>query len=612
MMYLIMVGNSAALSLATYGSAPFVLGVGVPAALCLLSIIRALLWLRRRDNVPTVLTIRRHLVTTYFVSMLLAVGFVGWGLALFENANLVQRTCIGLFVFIAVISCAFCLQSFPAVARVILFVGALPLPIRMFMAGDWFLVGTGMNMVFVTLLIDRIVRANHARFTEALESRYEMLLERERARGAERQAHDLAYRDPLTSLPNRRALTERLDDIVAGEGTAAALMIVDLDRFKDVNDVHGHLVGDELLRLVSSKLVMVVGSSAEAFRLGGDEFAVIAKLPPGAEEPSRLAKRLVEALRRPLVGTDVIHHVGGSVGIACYPQDAQDCETLMRKADIALYEAKTGGRGVFRMFKPAMEEQIRYRSSVETELRRDVRSGALTAFVQPIVDLSSGQTAIYELLARWVRDGKFFVGPDQFIPIAEDCGLINELMLTLLEQGCEYARSEGSPKSIAVNISPIQLKDPRQAERILSVLESCRYPPQIFGIEVTENALVSDFGRARDTLETLKRHGVQIALDDFGTGYSSLRHLHLLPFDKIKIDRSFVTALPNDDEALKIIRAIVNLASGLRLGVVAEGVESEEIASCLRQIGCTHGQGFHYGAPMPVQQLVSSPRRSAA
>lgn len=610
-MYLIMLGNSAALSLATYGTAPNWMSVGVPGVLCAFSLVRACIWLRRRNRVLPPALMRRHLMTTYFLAILFAVGYVGWGLLLFEDSSLVQRMCIGLFVFIAAISSAFCLQSFPAAGRVVLIVGALAVPVRMFIDGDWFLIGIGLNLTFVALLIDRIVRSNYAGFAEVLSSRNEMLAERERAREAERKAHDLAYRDPLTSLPNRRALSERLEDLVTRrDSDCCALMMVDLDRFKDVNDVHGHPVGDALLRRVAAKLKRVVGPSAEAFRLGGDEFAVL--LDSGVSDVEKAAQRLVDELAAPVAGGNVVHHVGASIGIACFPIHAKDRQALMRKADIALYEAKTSGRGVYRMFRPAMDEVIRYRSSIEAQLRRDVRSSALTAYLQPIVDMTTRQPVGFELLARWRRDGRFFIAPDQFIPVADERGLINELMLKLLEQGCTHALADGPTKPIAINISPLQLRDPHLGEHILAVLDRCGYPTSLFGIEVTETGLVSDLDRARATIEGLKAHGVQIALDDFGTGYSSLAHLHMLPFDKIKIDRSFVTAIATDSGALTIVRAIVNLANSMGLCAVAEGVESEDVARSLQQMGCTQGQGFHFGRPQPADRLPYQAKRSAA
>ena len=425
-------------------------------------------------------------------------------------------------------------------------------------------------------------------------------MERERARDAEQRAHRLAYHDPLTGLQNRRALGENLDLLMnLQEERSVALLIVDLDRFKAVNDVHGHLAGDYLLRNVSARLVELVGHGGRVYRLGGDEFAVVVEIDEeDPDAPRRIARRIVQGMGEPFDSSNLIHHIGASVGISLYPSDARDRETLMRRADIALYQAKEKGRSQHRAFEPRMDAEIKRRSAIESELRVALVAGQFIPFYQPLVDLPSGRTIGYELLARWARDDGEEIGPDQFIPIAEECGLINELMLKLLQRACAEARDWDPALSIAINISPVQLKDPWLAEKILAEASRMSFPPHRLALEITENALIVDADNARRTIESLKNQGMRVALDDFGTGYSSLQHLRMLPFDKIKIDRSFVQAMVADPEALKIVRAITSLAHSLELPVVAEGIESDETAARLRALGCDEGQGFYFGAPM--------------
>lgn len=606
-MYGILLVNVTSLSLATYGIGSPLLSLGLPLSLSLACVLRTIVWLRRSEVIPPVNQIRRSLAVTLTLSVLLAIGYVAWALVLFPHADLIQRTCIGLFVFAAAITCAFSLQRFPPAAGAVLLIGTVPVAIRLMLAQHWFLIGLALNLLFVAILVQRIVKMNHTGLVEVVASRSRVLLESERARDAERQAHRLAYNDPLTGLPNRRALAERLDRIIESREahSGAALLMVDLDRFKSVNDVHGHLVGDDVLRKVAGRLRNLVEPTAEAYRLGGDEFALVIMLDRAAGvSPTRVARKVVDGLAGPLTTTDIVHHIGASVGIAYVPLHADDREALMRKADIALYEAKNNGRGTHRLFSPEMEDAIRRRSTIESRLRKDMSSGAIRPYLQPIVDLQSREVVGYEMLARWSREGAFVVGPDQFIPIAEECGLINELMLALLEQGCREGKVVTDGRPIAVNISPVQLKDPQLGERILNVLESVDYPASQLGIEVTENALVSDSSCALRTIEILKGHGVQVALDDFGTGYSSLRHLHLLPFDKIKIDRSFVMSMGSDDEALKIVRAIISLAGSMGLCAVAEGVESEDVALRLESLGCAQGQGYHFSRPFPIRRTA--------
>jgi diguanylate cyclase (GGDEF)-like protein len=416
------------------------------------------------------------------------------------------------------------------------------------------------------------------------------------------EAQRLAYQDPLTGLDNRTALNERLDALEASASDQQlALIIVDLDRFKSVNDVHGHLAGDRLLRLAAERMLEVCASGQTIFRLGGDEFAVLVPIQEAADkEPKLIASRIVERMLEPFDDSGLVHHIGASAGIATYPFDAIDGDALIRAADVALYRAKNFGRGQFRSFEQAMDDQIRQRARLESELRLAVELGEFIPYYQPLVDLKTGATIGFELLARWQRPDGVSVGPDQFVPIAEECGLIGELLLGLLEHACIDARQWDPTLTIAVNISPVQLKDPMLSQKILGRLARHGFPAQRISIEITENAIIADEGNARRTIESLKNQGMKIGLDDFGTGYSSLHHLRILPFDKIKIDKSFVMNIDEDPEALKIVKAIIGLANSLDLPVVAEGIESVSIADTLRQLGCAQGQGYLFGRPLPA------------
>jgi diguanylate cyclase (GGDEF)-like protein len=614
-MYALMLVDAAFLSFATYGTVPRSLSLGVPAALCVATMIRTVVWLRRRHRELPEEQIRRYLRSAIVAASILSFGFGGWGLLLFEQADLVQRTCIGLYIFIGAISCCYCLQSLPVAGRLVLICGAFPMTLRLLLSGDWFLIGLGLNMLFVSGLLLRMLATNYSGFVELLSSRSAITLERERACDAEQLAHQLAYHDPLTGLPNRRALSEELDQIVAGVAgyARAALLIIDLDRFKAVNDVHGHLSGDRLLREVAQRLPELVGPSGRAFRLGGDEFAILLEIGAGEEDsPRRLARRVVLGLSEPFMASELVHHIGASIGIALFPTDADDPETLLRRADIALYRAKESGRNQHRSFEPVMDAEIKRRSTVERELRATIRADGLRPYYQPLTDLATGRTTGFELLARWPRGDGVELGPDEFIPIAEESGLINELMLQLLERGGEDALSWAPDIRLSVNVSPVQLKDPWLSQKILACLARTGLAPHRLTFEITENALISDAENAARVLAALKRHGIRISLDDFGTGYSSLQHLRMLPFDEIKIDRSFVQAMDTDPEALKIVRAIIGLATSLELPVVAEGIESAAAARQLRDLGCASGQGFYFGKPMPAEAALRSLRRNNA
>ena len=441
----------------------------------------------------------------------------------------------------------------------------------------------------------------------AIRRNADMRREVKERQAAEERVHALAFHDPLTGLSNRRALHDCLEGIVSHShgSKKVGLLLLDLDRFKSVNDIQGHLAGDQLLRDVSARLVEMLPANGRAYRLGGDEFAIVVELAKGDyNAPHRVARRLVQAMSEPFEVSGRVHYIGASIGIAMFPRDARDRETLMRRADIALYRAKDSGRSCHRSFEAAMDAEITRRAVIESDLRLGLQRGEFLPFYQPVVDLRTGATLGFEMLARWQRTDEVVIAPDEFIPIAEESGLINELMLQLLERACEEARHWDPSLTIAINISPVQLKDPWLSHKVLSALTRFGFPTRRLAVEITENAIIADSQNAKRTIESLKNQGISIGLDDFGTGYSSLHHLRMLPFDKLKIDRSFIQGLSTDPEARKIVRAIITLATSLGLPVIAEGIEDEVIAQQLRQFGCAQGQGYHLGRPMSGDEIT--------
>ncbi len=603
LMYLMMFADSAFLAFAAYGTVSPWWSIGMPALLAMLSAARAAFWLKRRTETPRPEMIPQYLRGTIIVASTLSFAFGGWGLLLYAEADLMHRACIALYIFIGAISCCYCLQSVPRAGQAVLLCGAAPVTICLILSSDWSLRGLGFNILIAGFVAVGMMRTSHVAFVEMLASRSDMAAEQARALGAEQRAHQLAYHDPLTGLPNRRALAETLERCTArgGQGSPLGLLIIDLDRFKSINDVHGHPAGDQLLRDVAARLNAVVGEEGVSYRLGGDEFAVI--LNGDREGARRLAHAIVNAMLKPFAGSDLVHHIGASVGISLYPHDALDLDTLMRRADIALYKAKHSGRGQHCAFEPMLDAEIRRRAEIEREMREAMESDAFVPYYQPIVCLKSREVVGYELLARWRRSVGQEIGPEQFIPIAEECGLIDTLMLRLLRRACRETRDWEVP--ISVNVSATQLKDPWFSQKLLGVLIRERFPARRLTVEITENALIVDAASAQEAIASLRNQGIQLALDDFGTGYSSLQHLQMLPFDRLKIDRSFVAAMGRDSQAMRLVLAIIALADTLELPVVAEGIESEEAADTLARLGCAMGQGFLFGHPMPVESIAA-------
>ena len=426
---------------------------------------------------------------------------------------------------------------------------------------------------------------------------------------AEARANTLAREDALTGLPNRRALSAELALAVARAGRCGepvSLLLMDLDRFKPVNDVYGHMVGDMLLQEITRRLRATVRSGEFVARLGGDEFAVIVcHHPENRGAPVAAAKRISEALCAAftLGSTDV--HVGVSTGIATFPFDAEDVEALMRRADVALYRAKERGRGRCELFDATMDTEIRERAAIENDLRQAILAGDVVPYFQPLIELRGGRIVGFEALARWRHARHGFIPPSSFIPIAEESGLIGDLGLAMLRQGCRQARQWGGDVLLSVNISPIQLADRRLAEKILSVLTEEGLPPRRLEVEITENTLVSDVEGARVILNQLKREGVSICLDDFGAGYSSLTYLKRYPIDKLKIDRSFIHDIPGDAEDVAITSAMISLAKSLGMRVLAEGVENAAQFDFLRAQKCDEIQGYYVSRPLPPDEFLN-------
>ena len=434
---------------------------------------------------------------------------------------------------------------------------------------------------------------------------------RARLRRAHRRVVRFARTDLLTGLPNRQRFNELAEVLLAQPAVQDhAVLLIDLDRFKFVNDAHGHSAGDAVLKLAAARLRGVVREGDLIARLGGDEFAVMLGEGRGTGQNPRehdaVATRIVAVFAEPFVlddGTSI--QIGASVGIAKTDVAGVPLSDLMHRADVALSRAKSDGRNCFRGFEPGMDAQVRSRALLENDLRQAISEDAIEPYYQPLVDLETGAPVGVEMLARWPHPIRGMVPPDIFIPLVEELGLIGALTQRLLLRACREVAGWSSEITLACNLSPLQLRDPGLPQAIRDVLAATGLPASRLELEITESALVGDLDLARGSLAQLKSLGVRLALDDFGTGYSSLRHLQTLPFDKIKIDRSFVAAMADDVESGKIVSAVVGLGHSLGLVTVAEGIETEEIAALLRALGCEIGQGWLYGRPAPADRIAA-------
>jgi diguanylate cyclase (GGDEF)-like protein len=430
---------------------------------------------------------------------------------------------------------------------------------------------------------------------------------------AEARALSLARHDPLTGLANRRVLHEDLPALLEEARkatTQCAVFMIDLDHFKPINDVYGHDTGDAVLVEVASRLQRAVGTGLIA-RVGGDEFVLAILHEPGTDAPTRIAAQVIRTLTAPYDVGGRMLQLGASVGIARAPADATLGDDLLRVADVAMYDAKRAGKGTHRFFHADMDERLRERAVLEADLREAIAAGDIMPYFQPVISLADQRIVGFEALARWHHPTRGTIAPDDFIPLAEDLGLIDALSHRILRQGCIAARDWHSDTTLSINISPVQLKDSWLAARLLAILQETGFAPQRLIVEVTENAIIDDIEHAATVFASLQNVGIRIALDDFGKGYSSLSHLRQLKFNHLKIDSSFVRTM-DTVESRKIVSAVAGLGKALGMPVTAEGVETPEVADALRALGCEHAQGFLFGRPAPAieaaHMLDSKPR----
>jgi len=421
----------------------------------------------------------------------------------------------------------------------------------------------------------------------------------------EQRLEHMAHHDALTDLPNRLRLRQATENELARvqRGETIAVLCLDLDHFKSVNDTLGHPAGDCLLRTVAERLRQSVRETDIVARVGGDEFAVVqvaAEQPRGAIV---LADRLIETLAKPfdLDGHQVV--IGTSIGIALAPSDGLDTDQLMKNADMALYRAKADGRGVSRFFEPEMDAKMQARRTLEIDLRKALVEDEFELYYQPLVNLQSDAVSGFEALLRWNHPTRGLVPPSEFIPVAEEMGLIVPLGEKILRQACTEAAGWPDDIKVAVNLSPVQFKSKTLALAVISALASSGLPPHRLELEITESVLLQDSELTLTTLHQLRALGVRIAMDDFGTGYSSLSYLRSFPFDKIKIDQSFVRDMSGKEDSIAIVRAVAGLGKNLGMATTAEGVETQEQLRYLRQEGCTEVQGYLFSRPMPARNI---------
>jgi diguanylate cyclase (GGDEF)-like protein/PAS domain S-box-containing protein len=428
----------------------------------------------------------------------------------------------------------------------------------------------------------------------------------------------LAQHDSLTDLPNRVLLHDRLTQALAlarRHQQGLALLFLDLDRFKNVNDSLGHAIGDRLLQSVAERLLACVRSSDTVSRQGGDEFLILLSEVARPEDAAASAEKILLALSLPHRIDQQDLHLTASIGVVTYPEDGTEADTLLKHADLAMYRAKDSGRNTYRFFEPEMSKNTAHRQSLESGLHRAIERHEFVLHYQPTMNLDSEEIIGVEALIRWYHPQRGLVLPGQFVPLAEETGVIATIGRWVLREGCRQSREWRDaglpPVRIAINISMVELRDKAFLESVGGILEEHGLVPQDLELELTETFLMRDSNSTAAVLQSLSDLGVRIALDDFGTGYSSLSHLKRFPIDTLKIDQSFVRNVAADSDDASIVSAVIGMAKGLQIRVVAEGVETREQLAFLRKRGCPEGQGFYFSPPVSAREFTQFLRHSA-
>jgi len=439
--------------------------------------------------------------------------------------------------------------------------------------------------------------------------------ELDRRKVAEANVSWLAHYDPLTELPNRRMLHEFVRNFDHSEAFKSkdisyAIYSIDLDGFKKVNDLHGHNVGDQLLKVISQRLTSIFPNDL-VVRLGGDEFVVVAKLHRGTD-PNRVADELLRKLVESMEIDDAHAEVGASIGFVLYPSQVETLEDGIRCSDIAMYDAKKTVSTQIVFFREELRNQANAKARLELQLKAALAADAITPHYQPLVNLESGEIYGFEVLARWNLPNGEEVTPSTFIPLAEDAGLISDLSEKLLRKACHDAMNWPKHILLSFNLSPAQLSDRLIGLRIVSILNETGLAPTRLEVEITESAMIGDTETAIFVLEGMQAVGIRVALDDFGTGYSSLSHMSKFNFNRLKIDQSFIHDFEHNDKQRNIVKAIVALGNGMNVATTAEGIEEPSQLAALKLLGCNSGQGFLLGRPMTAERTIDALAKNCA
>lgn len=581
--------------------------------------VRGVRWLRLRSQQVGFSVMKREMRRSFLIVGLFCVGAAAWTITLYSTLASHSRVEVTMFASLAAIGFGYGMSSYPPSARLPLLLLSMPLAAMLVSADQLSHVGMGISLLLLSVLTLRMLAIQDLAFRRLVSSRFAIEIEKRRAVEAERKAIAeksrvgiIANTDPLTGLANRRGFLAALDGVECGQ--RMALILLDLDGFKPINDTFGHGCGDLLLVEASGRLRSLALNRGATARLGGDEFAIICECN-SEEEARTAAEEAVAALGAPFTIDSRSMVVSACAGVSF--QSGNELPDGMRRSDIALYAAKHRGRGSVVVFSSAMEEEFQRRTSIEQALRDPALSNSVELAFQPIFELKSMKLTAFEALARWRHSELGWIPPSEFIPLTEQLSVIEGLSNALLQRAAATARNWPSAVRLSFNLSAAQLCSTGSADKILHILETEALEPSRLQIEVTETAFLTDFDLARRTLSRLRQNGIRIVLDDFGAGFSSISYLREMKFDAVKLDGSLIAPITKQGSGRPLLQGVLALCREMGQECVAEQIENEAQSNLLRRLGCRYGQGYYLARPMnatAAAQLASSPQtvRSAA
>jgi len=610
LLYFILITNTIAVAYTYMPLAPASLSMIVPAVLTTVTGLRTLWWLRQRHVVRSDADILRNLRLTNWIAAPISAGFTAWSFALYPYGDAFAQSQVAFYMAVTVIGCIFCLMHLRSAALIVTLVVDVPYVLFYFATGEPALKAMAVNNLLVTGAMVTVLFIYYRDFADLVASRKSLLAQQAATQALSDENFRLANLDSLTELPNRRRFFAELSSAFSDaerRGVRVAVGIIDLDGFKPINDNYGHSVGDRVLIEAGRRIREVCEGfgpqRVEFARLGGDEFGLVVCGDPDDADLARLGERIAEQVKLPYQLDTAHTGLSCSIGFALFPNSATTSEALYECADYSLYHAKRHLRGRTVIFSSELEAEIRSRGVIENLLRTSDFGAEMELVFQPIVDAMSEHTAGFETLARWHSPRLGWVSPADFIPAAERIGLIRPLTQVLLKRALATAKAWPDDIRLSFNLSAHDVCAAEGILPLISIIEKSGLAPHRIDFEITETAVTFDFARAEQSIATLKAMGCGISLDDFGTGYSSLSHVHRLPLDKIKVDRSFVADINENPVSYKIIKSLTGLCDDMELACVVEGVETRAQLDTLRRLGCDFIQGYYFAKPMPADAI---------